>query len=246
VGLEDASRADPLWLGELAQAAEEAGACRVRVADTLGVLDPFSTFKLISQLRSQLRIDIEIHAHNDLGLATANTLAALRAGATHANTTVNGLGERAGNAALEEVVMGLRHLHGLDVGVDTAALCGLSALVARASGRPVAANKSIVGEAVFTHEAGIHVDGLNKHPHTYEGFDPSELGRQRRTVLGKHSGTRAVQIACTALGLDTPAVQLQALLDRVRLHAVLTKRSPNSDDLRRFWHETHIDLGCAA
>jgi homocitrate synthase NifV len=246
VGLEDASRADPLWLGQLAQAAEEAGACRVRVADTLGVLDPFSTFKLISQLRSQLRIDIEIHAHNDLGLATANTLAALRAGATHANTTVNGLGERAGNAALEEVVMGLRHLHGLDVGVDTAALCGLSALVARASGRPVAANKSIVGEAVFTHEAGIHVDGLNKHPHTYEGFDPSELGRQRRTVLGKHSGTRAVQIACTALGLDTPAVQLQALLDRVRLHAVLTKRSPNSDDLRRFWHETHIDLGCAA
>jgi homocitrate synthase NifV len=246
VGLEDASRADPLWLGQLAQAAEEAGACRVRVADTLGVLDPFSTFKLISQLRSQLRIDIEIHAHNDLGLATANTLAALRAGATHANTTVNGLGERAGNAALEEVVMGLRHLHGLDVGVDTAALCGLSALVARASGRPVAANKSIVGEAVFTHEAGIHVDGLNKHPHTYEGFDPSELGRQRRTVLGKHSGTRAVQIACTALGLDTPAIQLQALLDRVRLHAVLTKRSPNSDDLRRFWHETHIDLGCAA
>ncbi len=246
VGLEDASRADPLWLGQLAQAAEEAGACRVRVADTLGVLDPFSTFNLISQLRSQLRIDIEIHAHNDLGLATANTLAALRAGATHANTTVNGLGERAGNAALEEVVMGLRHLHGLDVGVDTASLCGLSALVARASGRPVAANKSIVGEAVFTHEAGIHVDGLNKNPHTYEGFDPSELGRQRRTVLGKHSGTRAVQIACTALGLDTPAAQLQALLDRVRLHAVLTKRSPSSDDLRRFWHETHIDLGCAA
>jgi homocitrate synthase NifV len=246
VGLEDATRADPVWLGQLALAAEEAGACRVRVADTLGVLDPFSTFNLISQLRSQLRIDIEIHAHNDLGLATANTLAALRAGATHANTTVNGLGERAGNAALEEVVMGLRHLHELDVGVDTAALCGLSALVARASGRPVAANKSIVGEAVFTHEAGIHVDGLNKHPGTYEGFDPSELGRHRQTVLGKHSGTRAVQLACNELGLDTDAPHLQLLLDRIRLHAVLTKRSPNVDDLRRFWAETRIVQGLAA
>jgi homocitrate synthase NifV len=197
-------------------------------------------------LRSQLRIDIEIHAHNDLGLATANTLAALRAGATHANTTVNGLGERAGNAALEEVVMGLRHLHELDVGVDTAALCGLSALVARASGRPVAANKSIVGEAVFTHEAGIHVDGLNKHPGTYEGVDPSELGRHRQTVLGKHSGTRAVQLACIELGLDTDAAHLQLLLDRIRLHAVLTKRSPNVDDLRRFWAETRIVQGLAA
>ncbi len=246
VGLEDATRADPVWLGQMAQAAEEAGACRVRVADTLGVLDPFSTFNLISQLRSQLRIDIEIHAHNDLGLATANTLAALRAGATHANTTVNGLGERAGNAALEEVVMGLRHLHELDVGVDTAALCGLSALVARASGRPVAANKSIVGEAVFTHEAGIHVDGLHKHPGTYEGFDPSELGRQRQTVLGKHSGTRAVQLACNELGLQADARHLQSLLDRIRLHAVLTKRSPNVDDLRRFWQETRITQGVAA
>ena len=246
VGLEDATRADRQGLLQLARAAQHAGACRVRIADTLGVLDPFSTYDLVRQLRSELMIDIEIHAHNDLGLATANTLAALRAGATHANTTVNGLGERAGNAALEEVVMGLRHLHALDVGVDTAALCDLSALVVRASGRPVAPNKSIVGEAVFTHEAGIHVDGLAKHPHTYEGFDPSELGRQRRTVLGKHSGTRAVQLACAQLGLSPDAAQLQALLDRIRLHAVLTKCPPSADELRRFWHETRLTQGVAA
>ncbi len=118
--------------------------------------------------------------------------------------------------------------------------------MARASGRLVAANKGIVGEAVFTHEAGIHVDGLHKHPGTYEGFDPSELGRQRQTVLGKHSGTRAVQLACNELGLQADARHLQSLLDRIRLHAVLTKRSPNVDDLRRFWLETRITQGVAA
>ncbi len=246
VGLEDASRAERQGLLQLAHAAQMAGASRVRIADTLGVLDPFTTYDLIRQLRSELLIDIEVHAHNDLGLATANTLAALKAGATHANTTVNGLGERAGNAALEEVVMGLRHLHHCDVGVDTAALCTLSELVVRASGRPVAPNKSIVGEAVFTHEAGIHVDGLAKHPRTYEGFDPSEVGRQRRTVLGKHSGTRAVQLAYAALGLQPQGPHLHALLDRIRLHAVLTKAAPTADELRRFWRDTHLTQGVAA
>ena len=121
-------------------------------------------------------IGIEIHAHNDLGLATANTLAAVLAGATHASTTVNGLGERAGNAALEEVVMGLRHLYDLDCGVDTTRLPAISALVAHASGRPVAAGKSIVGSGVFTHESGIHVDGLLKDRRNYEHIAPGRTG----------------------------------------------------------------------
>jgi len=148
LGLEDASRADAGFLALVARRAQACGASRIRFADTLGVLDPFTTYEALARLREAVDIEIEIHAHNDLGLATANTLAALRGGATHANTTVNGLGERAGNAALEEVVMGVRHLHHADTGVDTQALVAISSLVARASGRQVAFNKSIVGEAV--------------------------------------------------------------------------------------------------
>lgn len=246
VGFEDASRADPIFLAQLAAQAQLAGARRIRFADTLGVLDPFSTYEAIARLRAVVDIEIEIHAHNDLGLATANTLAALRAGATHANTTVNGLGERAGNAALEEVVMSLRHLHGLDCGVRTTDLVAISQLVAQASGRPVAANKSIVGEAVFTHESGIHVDGLLKNPSNYEGFDPAEVGRERRTVLGKHSGSRAVRVAYQALGLPLIDPQVPSLLERIRLHAVNTKRSPTPDELQRFFLEAMAAQGQAS
>ena len=146
VGAEDASRADVDFLLRVAETAAAAGACRLRFADTLGVLDPFGTYERIARLRAAVDLDIEMHAHDDLGLATANTLAAVRAGATHINTTVNGLGERAGNAPLEEAVMALRHLYGIDTGVDSRRLPTLSALVATASGRPVAAGKSIVGE----------------------------------------------------------------------------------------------------
>ena len=235
VGCEDASRADPAFLGEVAETAQQAGALRIRFADTLGILDPFSTFEAIAALRRRVDIGIEMHAHDDLGLATANTLAAFWAGATHANTTVNGLGERAGNAPLEEVVMGLRHLHGIDCGIDTHALPAISALVAEASGRAVAANKSIVGEAVFTHEAGLHVDGLLKDPRTYQGFDPAELGRVHRTVLGKHSGSRAVIAAYAQLGLFVSEADARNLLTRIRDHAMCTKRAPSPGELTHFY-----------
>lgn len=246
LGMEDASRADPAFLDQLARQAERSGARRIRFADTLGVLDPFSTYEAIRRLRGAVDMEIEIHAHNDLGLATANTLAALRAGATHANTTVNGLGERAGNAALEEVVMSLRHLHGVDTGVRSTELVAISQLVAQASGRPVAVNKSIVGEAVFTHESGIHVDGLLKNPRNYEGFDPAEVGRERRTVLGKHSGSRAVRVAYQALGLPVIDPQVQPLLERIRQHAVHTKRPPTTDELQRFFLEATAAQGQAS
>lgn len=246
VGAEDASRADPSFLAEVARAAERSGATRIRYADTLGVLDPFSTYEAIANLRQAVDIDIEIHAHNDLGLATANTLSALRAGATHANTTVNGLGERAGNAALEEVVMGLLHLHHLPCGVRTTELFAISRLVAQASGRPVAANKSIVGEAVFTHESGIHVDGLFKNPSNYEGFDPAELGRQRQTVLGKHSGSHAVRLAYQNMGLPVIDPLVPVLLERIRVHAVMTKRAPTPDELRSFFLESACHEGQAS
>jgi homocitrate synthase NifV len=237
VGFEDASRADPAFLARAAQVAQQHGAIRVRYADTLGVLDPFQTFERIAALRSEIDIGIEIHAHDDLGLATANTLAALRAGATHASTTVNGLGERAGNAALEEVVMAARHVHGLECGVDTAALPAISALVARASGRPVAANKSIVGAGVFLHESGIHVDGLLKDRRNYEPFPPEELGRAHQLVLGKHSGSRGVRDAYARLGIALEPQRARQLLERVRRHVAATKQPPAESDLLRFLAE---------
>jgi homocitrate synthase NifV len=237
VGFEDASRADPAFLVLAAQAAQERGAVRVRYADTLGLLEPFTTHERITALRREIDIGIEMHAHNDLGLATANTLAAMRAGATHASTTVNGLGERAGNAALEEVVMAARHLYAVDCSIDTTALRAISQLVAAASGRPVAAGKSIVGDAVFTHESGIHVDGLLKDRGNYEAFRPEELGREHRLVLGKHSGSHGVRDAYARLGRVLQAEQVPPLLECIRAHVGATKRAPGDADLIRFYLE---------
>jgi homocitrate synthase NifV len=235
VGAEDASRADPEFLVKAAEVARAAGARRFRFADTLGVLDPAATAWRIRLLCDAVDMEIEMHAHDDFGLATANTLAAVNAGATHISTTVNGLGERAGNAPLEEAVMALRHLYAIETGVDPRQFPALSRLVARASGRAVAFNKSIVGEAVFTHEAGIHVDGLIKNPLNYQGFDPDEVGREHRMVLGKHSGSRAVRQEYAKLGIALTDPQADDMLARIRDHAVAKKRSPDSEDLRRFY-----------
>lgn len=237
VGMEDASRGDIDFLCRVAEEAQAAGARRVRIADTLGILDPFGTYVLVSQLRRAVDLEIEMHAHNDLGLATANTLAAFRAGATHANTTVNGLGERAGNAPLEEVVMALRHVHGIDSGVSSQSLLPISRLVERASGRAIAANKSIVGDAVFTHESGIHVDGLIKNPRNYQSFDPAELGRAHRLVLGKHSGSHAVLEACARLGLYPSDVEVAHIIERIRAYATANKQSPDATQLKAFYLE---------
>ena len=235
IGGEDASRADPEFLMRVVEAAEEAGASRFRFADTLGVLDPFATFDAIRNLRSISDMEIEIHAHDDLGLATANTLAAIKAGATHANTTVNGLGERAGNAPLEEAVMALQHLYGLETGIDAQRFPEISRLVAAASGRPVAANKSIVGGAVFTHEAGVHVDGLIKYRANYQGFDPREVGREHRLVLGKHSGCSAVINAFADLGILLDKLRARTILGHIRRFAEMAKRAPGNDELKRFY-----------
>ncbi|HOX68762.1 MAG: homocitrate synthase [Rhizobacter sp.] len=246
VGLEDASRADRGFLAQVVQTAQAAGAVRVRYADTLGILEPFGTFDRISELRRCTDLDIEIHAHDDLGLATANTLAAFRAGATHASTTVNGLGERAGNAALEEIVMGLRHLHGLECGVDSRALPALSERVAAAAGRPVPAGKCIVGAAVFSHESGIHVDGLLKDRRNYESIDPAELGRSHRIVLGKHSGSAGVRAAFGRLDLQLAEESVPALLERIRELAMRTKRAPDDADLKRLYLDVQSQSRLAA
>jgi len=238
VGAEDASRADPAFLRQVATTAQAAGTQRLRFADTIGLLDPFSARVRIRDLTRACDLELEMHAHDDLGLATANTLAAVRGGATHVNTTVHGLGEWAGNAALEEVVMGLKHLHGLTSGVELSNFDALSRLVATASGRPVAWHKSLVGDGAFTHEAGIHVDGLLKDPRNYQGIDPAELGRKHHLVLGKHSGKGAVRRAyAELLDLELEPAQAEQLLSLVRRFVTGTKHTPHILDLRHFLAE---------
>jgi homocitrate synthase NifV len=237
VGGEDASRADADFIRRALETAQDAGARRFRFADTVGIMEPFSVLKAIGSLRSVCDIEIEMHAHDDLGLATANTLAAALAGASHLNTTVNGLGERAGNAALEEVVMGLRKLYGFELAVDLSGFYELSRTVASASGRPLFWQKSLVGEEVFTHEAGIHVDGLLKTPLNYEGIDPAELGRAHRVVLGKHSGRRAVQKVFEEMGFVLDSVQASCVLEKVREFVTRRKRLPKPGDLLGLYWE---------
>jgi homocitrate synthase NifV len=231
VGCEDASRADAEFMKQVAEAAQWAGAQRIRFADTLGVMEPFGVHKAIAELRAACDLEIEMHAHDDLGLATANSLAAALAGATHINTTVNGLGERAGNAPLEEVALGLKKLYNLDTGLDLAHFPALSQLVAAASGRPVHWQKSVVGEGVFTHEAGIHVDGLLKDPETYQGFDPEEVGRRHKLVVGKHSGAHGIIAAYATMGLNLSPAEARALLPDIRSFAERAKRSPADQEL---------------
>lgn len=188
-GLEDASRADEGFLTEVSCLLEERGADRIRICDTVGVLTPSRTFRLATFLKERISIPIEIHAHNDFGLATANAIAGIEAGAMYASVTINGMGERAGNASLEEVVMAAEKLLNMDTGIDTRELKTLSELVSGITGRPIPFDKPIVGECVLTHESGIHVDGVLKDPSCYEPFSPDEIDGERRIMIGKHSAS---------------------------------------------------------
>ena len=237
VGGEDASRADPDFIERVAETAQAAGARRFRFADTVGVMEPFGALERIRRLRAAVDLEIEMHAHDDLGLATANTLAAAMAGATHVNTTVNGLGERAGNAPLEEVVIGLKHLYGMDTGIDLREFPQLSETVASAAGRPLPWHKSLAGEGAFTHESGIHVDGLLKDPANYQGLDPLEVGREHRLVLGKHSGSRAVLSAYAGLGIHVSRAQASLLVAQIRRLVGQSKRPPTVPELESLYQE---------
>ncbi|MDQ1312846.1 MAG: (R)-citramalate synthase, partial [Euryarchaeota archaeon] len=212
---EDASRADQDFLAGLYTAGIEAGADRLAFCDTVGVLVPEVTADIFSRL-SRLEAPISIHCHNDFGMATANTVAALRSGASQAHVTVNGIGERAGNASLEEVVMALESLYQIDTGIRCKDIYQLSRMVSQMTGLLVAPNKAIVGENAFTHEAGIHVHGLLADTKTYEPMHPETVGRKRRIVLGKHAGRASVELAMREFGLPVTPQQLTEIVARVK------------------------------
>lgn len=225
VNAEDASRSDPVFLVEFAQAAKEAGANRLRYCDTVGILDPFTTTKRVKYLIEKVGIEVEMHTHNDFGMATANALAGVKGGATWIGVTVIGLGERAGNAALEEVVMALKYLEGVDLDFKTAKFRELAEYISLASKRELPAWKPIVGSNMFAHESGIHADGTLKHSRTYEVFCPEEVGLERQIVIGKHSGTNSIRAKFKEYGITLSAEEAQEILVRVRKIAVELKRS---------------------
>jgi homocitrate synthase NifV len=230
-GAEDASRSDERFLAEFAAAAELSGADRIRFSDTVGKMDPFSMYERVSRLHSQVRVPIEIHTHNDFGMATANALAGIRAGAAFVSTTVLGLGERAGNAALEEVALALIQLYGVDSGLHLSRLPGLCRYVAQASGREIPAGKPIVGSRIFSHESEIHADGVLKDPRNYEPYSPEELGLTREIALGRHSGRRALSYRLDKLGILKRPEQIEDLVKNVRSFSAHLKRGVTDDEL---------------
>jgi len=231
VGMEDASRADLDLILRLAELAQHLGVKRLRFADTLGILDPSLTYSAIDIIRKNSDLQLEMHAHNDLGLATANTLAAIEAGVTSVNTTVNGLGERAGNAALEEVAVALSVLNKGESGIDLTVLPDISHKVMLAAGRMKWPQKAIVGDSVFTHESGIHVDGLLKDVNNYQGFPPELVGREHQFVLGKHSGNKAISSVYKGLGVELTLNQCERLRGYLRDWSESHKCLPTEQDL---------------
>ncbi|MCX7942312.1 MAG: homocitrate synthase [Dictyoglomaceae bacterium] len=224
VNAEDASRTDLDFLLEFARLAKQAGADRLRFCDTVGILEPFTTYEIVKKLVDEVGIPVEMHTHNDFGLATANALAGVKAGATYVGVTVNGLGERAGNAALEEVVMALKYIYNVDLDIKTFKLKEICEYVAKASARELPVNKTIVGKNIFAHESGIHADGVLKYPKTYEVFSPEEVGGERQIVIGKHSGTHALVRKFSEYGIQLSEEEATELLKSVRALAVELKR----------------------
>lgn len=229
---EDAGRSDPEFLYLVLGEAIKAGATTLNIPDTVGYTLPEEFGQLIAGIIANTpgieNVIVSVHCHNDLGLATANTLAGIRAGARQAEVTVNGIGERAGNTALEEVVMALktrRSVFGLETGIDTTQIARVSKLVSSYTGIPVQPNKAIVGANAFAHEAGIHQDGMLKHHLTYEIMRPEDVGiTQSKLVLGKHSGRHALRVRLAELGhalndqdLDKVFARFKALADRKKV-----------------------------
>ncbi|MBN2110889.1 MAG: homoaconitate hydratase [Methanosarcinaceae archaeon] len=212
---EDGTRTDVDVLKKAFTAAEDYKVDYVSIADTIGILNPSTTYYLVSEIKKVVHTPICIHCHNDLGMATANTLSAAEAGAKQLHTTVNAIGERAGNASLEEVLVALRIQYGIDR-YDTARLTKLSKMVNEFSGVRPAINKAIVGEHAFSHESGIHVCAILEEPRTYELFSPEMVGGERHLIVGKHTGTKALRGILKSMGYELDKEQLCELLDKIK------------------------------
>lgn len=236
---EDASRSDRAFLAEVFSTAVEAGATVLNAPDTVGYVTPQEMFDMITYLKQHVRgvenVDISTHCHNDLGLAVANSMAAISAGATQVECTVNGIGERAGNASLEEIVMGIKtrkDFYGVDCNIDTRQIYRTSKLLSSITGVPIAPNKAIVGANAFAHESGVHQHGMMANRNTYEIMTPESVGIAKTTmVLGKHSGKHAFGERIRELGFEVEGEELEKAFARFKEVADKKKTVTDQDIL---------------
>jgi len=226
---EDGSRTSVDFLKKILKLGEQEGIDRFTIADTVGILTPEKSYDIFKEISKVAKVPVGVHCHDDLGLATANTLAAVRAGAKVVNVAVNGYGERAGNAALEEVVMALKLGYGIETKIKTEKLTKVSEVVEKIFGIPVPPNKPIVGDNAFTHEAGIHVDGILKKPETYEAIKPELVGAKRTFVLGKHVGMKSVKKMLDELGIQVNDAQLKEIFQQVKYVGDKGKKVTSAD-----------------
>ena len=237
---EDATRTNIETLKEAFLGVEDYKVDYVSIADTIGILNPSTAFYLVREIKKVIHTPICIHCHDDLGMATANTLAAAEAGAKQLHTTVNAIGERAGNAALEEILVALRIQYGIER-YDTTRLMNLSRKVEEFSGIYPAVNKAIIGKHAFSHESGIHVAAILEEPRTYELFSPEMVGSKRNLIVGKHTGTKALKGIIKDMGYSLEREELCDLIDRVKV-CTEAKRGIPRNKLEDMIHEVKIKM----
>jgi 2-isopropylmalate synthase len=228
----DTLRADFELLRRLYPAVEAAGAARVSVADTVGGAHPQAVRYLVGEVVAMVRVPVQVHCHDDFGLATACALAGVEGGASIVDATVNGLGERAGNASLEEVVTALAVLYGYDMGIRLEELRSLAVEVEELTGVRIPPGKSLVGHDAFAHKLDAHVAGVITHPSVYEAIPPERVGNSRRFPLGKHSGPAAIRAWLQALHIEADEGHVDELVTRVEAMAVTQKKALSESQLR--------------
>lgn len=242
IGAQDVSRADSLIVKDFACVANILKVNRIRLADTVGILNPFSTRKLIQMVQDEvIDIDIEFHAHNDLGMASANAFSALVSGANAVSVTVNGIGERSGNAALEEVILSLIKSQELSLPYNTQLLSTLSNFVYSASGRQKPESKPITGNMAKTHETGIHTRSLIENSDTYELLSKDDIGTPTKFVFGKHSGKAALNFVLEKTGIITCKESVAELLNYIKLQSINNKRFFSEEDVVRLYLQLTIN-----
>jgi homocitrate synthase NifV len=235
VGGEDSSRADNSFLKEVLELSSLLKADRFRYCDTVGILTPHKTYENISYLSSLNLIDIEMHMHNDFGMATANSIIGIEAGAKSVNTTVIGLGERAGNASFEQVLMSLKRQFHENRFINPKVLKQLVKTVAKAANRPIGPSRPIVGRDIFAHESGIHVNGMIKKDNAYEAFSPKEVGLNRYFPIGKHSGSSTLDYHLKKSGIKANSIKLNEMLPKIREIVTNRKKVLSKEELRELY-----------
>jgi 2-isopropylmalate synthase len=240
----DATRTEESFLVEVVEAVSEAGVDWINVPDTCGVATPGRFGELIEVVHSHTDARVDVHTHDDFGMATANALAGYEAGAAQAQVSVNGIGERAGNAAFEEVVMALESVYDVDTGIDTTRIAAVSEMVEQRSGIAVPPNKPVVGDNVFAHESGIHAAGVIENAGTFEPgvMTPEMVGADREIVLGKHAGTHSVRKRLVDAGYDPTDEEVRTVTRRVKDHGAEDHRV-TGEDLERFAKEAGVQTG---